>query len=308
MNKLQETRLSMYLAVRDFLLKNGEITKDLPNYEANFTDLQKTIEEIQSVAEVQKSDTKGHAENKLKLREKLMTLVLDNSHKLNAFATFSGNIELKSEVKINQSKLLRAPDTAIRDYAQIIYDKAESNIDALTGYGITKETQAEMNDYISKYNAALSSPRVAKTETVKATKQMSTLFEHADLLINAIAIAIGIVQLAQPIFIKGFETAKKIVMTGKTSLALRASAVDSKYGLAIKGVKFVFRPENRNLAEGEPAEIVKATADKGIFRIRSLKEGNYTVTVSKPGYKEKVISVVVADGEMTDLKVELEAA
>ncbi|MGD0340872.1 MAG: carboxypeptidase-like regulatory domain-containing protein [Bacteroidales bacterium] len=308
MNKLQETRLSMYLAVRDFLLQNGEITKDLPNYEANFKDLQKTIEEIQSIAEVQKSDIKGYAKNKLLLKEKLMTLVLASSYKLNAFATFSGDVKLQAEVKITRSKLSKAPDTGLRDYAQIIHDKAESNIDALTSYGITKETQSEISDYISRYNAALSGPRVAKTETVKATKQMASLFEHAESLLNAVTIAIGIIRIAQPIFIKGFETAKKAVISGTTTLALRATAVDSKSGAAVKGAKFIFRSENVNLAEGEPAEIVKKTAKKGMFKIRNIRQGTYTVTISKPGYKEKVVSVVVNDGEMTEMKVEMEAA
>lgn len=297
----------MYLAVRDFLLQNGETTKDLPNYEANFKDLQSTIEEIQSIAEEQKSDIKGFAKNKLLLKEKLMTIVIDNSHKLNAYATFSGDVKLQASVKMTRSKLTKAPDTGLRDYAQIIYDKAESNIDALGSYGITKETQTEMGDYISKYNAALSGPRVAKTETAQATKQMSSLFEHADLLLGAISAAIGIINLAQPIFIKGFETARKVVVSGTTSLALRASAVD-KDGLAVKNAKFTFKQIVASLAEGEPVEVVKTTADKGTFRIRSIRQGTYNVTITKPGYKDKVVTVVVNDGEMTVLNVEMEAA
>jgi hypothetical protein len=307
MNKLQESRLSMYLSVRDFLLQNGDTTKDLPNYEANFKDLQETIERIQSIAEEQKSNIKGFAKNKLLLKEKLITLVLDNSHKLNAFATFSGDVKLQSAVKITRSKLSKAPDTGLRDYSQIIYDKAESNIDALVSYGITKETQTEMGDYISKYNASLSGPRVAKTETAQATKHLSSLFEHADLMLGAISAAIGIINLAQPIFIKGYELAKKVVLTGTTSLALKASAVD-KDGLAVKGAKFTFRQIGAGLAEGEAKEVVKTTADKGTFRIRSIRQGTYNVTVTKNGYKDKIVTVVVNDGEMTVLNVEMEAA
>jgi PEGA domain. len=305
MNKLQESRLSMYLAVRDFLLQNGETTKDLPNYEANFKDLQSTIEEIQAIAEEQKSDIKGFAKQKLLLKEKLITLVIDNSLKLNAYATFSSDVKLQSAVKITRHKLAKAPDTGLRDYAQIIYDKAESNIDALGSYGITKETLTEMGDYISKYNASLSGPRVAKTETAQATKHMASLFEHADLLLGAISAAIGIINLAQPIFIKGFEMAKKVVLTGTTGLALKASAVD-KDGLAVKGVKFSFRQVVLSLAEGAPVEIEKSTADKGIFRIRSIKAGTYKVTITKNGYKDKIMTVVVNDGEMTVLNVEME--
>ena len=59
MNRTQESKLNMYLSVRDFLLKNGDTTKDLPNYDSNFKDLQATIEKVQSIAEIQKSNIKG---------------------------------------------------------------------------------------------------------------------------------------------------------------------------------------------------------------------------------------------------------
>ena len=63
------------------------------------------------------------------------------------------------------------------------------------------------------------------------------------------------------------------------------------------------------LTNGEiAAEIVKTTKAKGIFYIKNMPEGTYAVTVSKPGYKSKVASVVIANNEMTVLNVELEAA
>jgi uncharacterized membrane protein len=37
-----------------------------------------------------------------------------------------------------------------------------------------------------------------------------------------------------------------------------------------------------------------------------MKAGTYKVVVSKPGYKEKEVTVSVADGERSDLKVEME--
>jgi hypothetical protein len=298
----------MYLAVRDYLLQNMEITKDLPNFEANFKDLQATIEAIQAIAEVQKNNTKGYAKEKAVLREKLITLVVDNSNKLNAFAAFKGDIKLQSAVTLRKSKLGRVPDTGLRDYAQIIFAKADSNIESLASYGITKETQEEMSSCISKYNAALSGPRVAQTETVKATKLMSSLFEHADLVLTAISTTITIIRLAQPLFCKGFETAKKVLATGVRSFALKAAAVDINSGEAVNGAKFTFTPDAGALAAGAQESITKTTASKGMFIIRSIKEGIYTVTVSKPGYKDKVVTVVVAQGELTNLKVEMEAA
>jgi hypothetical protein len=308
MQNVQENRLSMYLAVRDFLIPNSEITKDLPNYETYFAELQKAISEIQSIAEIQKSDTKGFAKQKLHLREKLIALTLDTSHKMNAFAKFSNNLMLQSEVKMTRSNLLRATDTGLRDLSRIIYDKAVPYLEALKEYGVTQETQTELLDAINKYNASISGPRVAKTGTAQATKKLTLLFEKADQMLENIDTAIGIIKMSQANFYNGFKTAKKIVTTGTGTLALKAFAVESGNGVPIKGVKFTFKPDNVNMTlSGNPAEIVKITAEKGSFIIKSMPQGTYTVSVSKPGYKEKIVSVVIADGEMTEMKVALES-
>lgn len=307
MKNYQENKLGMLLAVRDFLLQNGEFTRGLPNYDLNFGELQKVINEIQSISEVQKSDKKGFAKQKQYLRDELIKLVLDVSHKMTAFAKFSSNLMLQSETKMNRSTLLRSTDTGLRDLAQIIFNKAAENIESLQAYGVNAETQTLLKDAIDKYNASISGPRVAKTEGVQATKGMSALFDKADQLLENITIVIGIIRSGQPDFYNGFKTARKIVNTGTGSLSLKGTAVDSKKGSAIKGVRFVFTPDSSTMKGSSSPEIVKTTSEKGNFQIKSLAEGTYRVKVSKPGYKERVVEVVVADGDMTELRVELEA-
>ncbi len=51
--------------------------------------------------------------------------------------------------------------------------------------------------------------------------------------------------------------------------------------------------------------IVKKTADKGGFMVKSLAEGDYTVTISKSGYKEQTVTISITDGEMCELNIEL---
>jgi hypothetical protein len=53
-------------------------------------------------------------------------------------------------------------------------------------------------------------------------------------------------------------------------------------------------------------EIVKKTAKKGSFNIKNMPEGTYRVKVTKTGYKEKVVTVSVAPGELATLNVEME--
>jgi uncharacterized membrane protein len=54
--------------------------------------------------------------------------------------------------------------------------------------------------------------------------------------------------------------------------------------------------------------MTKKTADKGSFHIKYMQPGTYRVIVRKPGYKEKEVTVSVADGERSELLVEMEKA
>ena len=51
--------------------------------------------------------------------------------------------------------------------------------------------------------------------------------------------------------------------------------------------------------------IVKKSADKGKFRA-SLPENTYKVIVEKIGYKKQEVTITVANGETTNLNIELE--
>jgi hypothetical protein len=52
-------------------------------------------------------------------------------------------------------------------------------------------------------------------------------------------------------------------------------------------------------------ELVKKTAERGGFKVKSLASGTYQVTLKKVGYTDQVVTVNVNDGEMTELNVSL---
>jgi hypothetical protein len=286
MTTIQETRLNMYLAVRDFLVPNEALTKDLPNFSANLTLLKETINNIQLIAEQQKFDKKGLTKQKNEFREALINLAIDNSRKITAFAKFNGNTLLLNDVKFTSSGFSKMTDTAIKDYTQIIYDKGEATIASLSGYGITPETQKTLLDLIGAYNESISKPRVGITERSQATKQLVLLVDTADTIIGNMDLAIEIIRLSQVNFYNGYKTVRKIVETSAGNLTLKALATDKKSGAALKGAIFVFKPTGEAM-EGinVNGEIVKKTAKKGRFNIRNMPEGVYQVMISKPGIK-----------------------
>lgn len=51
--------------------------------------------------------------------------------------------------------------------------------------------------------------------------------------------------------------------------------------------------------------LVKKTADKGGYNIKTLPTGKYNVTCRKAGYAEQSAEIAVSDGELSVLNMQL---
>src|SRR3954465_6189920 len=107
MTNKQESRLSMYLAVKDFMALYAVITAALPNIAANLAALLAFIQQIMDNSEIQSTSKLGFAESKQSLRDNLTILLVDNAKKLTAYATYTSNIVLLSEISINETQIKR---------------------------------------------------------------------------------------------------------------------------------------------------------------------------------------------------------
>jgi len=308
MTNKQESRLKMYLAVKDFLVQNDPLTKDLPEFPASYTELQDSINQIQLIDEQQKDVKTGIAKDKKELKNTLIYLAADNSGKVFAFATISKNKALMDEVNFSISDLGRMTDVAIKSYAEALHKKVEANIDALAKYGITVETQKVLEEALSAYNNSLAKPRVGIAEKRKATKQLAALFITSDAIVEKIDAIIGIIRYNQVNFFNGYKTVRKLVDTNTGVIALRATAIDVTTGEPVKGAIFTFTSDGTMTGSDASAEITKKTANKGSFHIKNMQPGTYKVIIRKPGFKEKIVTVSISGGERSDLNVELEKA
>ncbi|MBK6285076.1 MAG: hypothetical protein IPF54_22700 [Draconibacterium sp.] len=72
----------------------------------------------------------------------------------------------------------RSSDLQLRDYVQIVYNKAQDIIEELTDYGITPATQEDLAINISSFNNVISAPRLGITTRSQATKQLAELFKQ----------------------------------------------------------------------------------------------------------------------------------
>jgi hypothetical protein len=120
--------------------------------------------------------------------------------------------------------------------------------------------------------------------------------------------AVEIVRLTQVNFYNAYHKARKIIYTGIGSLAVKGLVTDAATSEPLKGVRVSFSLNGAAAkakgANGKPY-LVKKTAEKGGFNIKTLPAGIYTVTIRKNAYAEQVTTVAVSDGEMSELNVQL---
>ena len=305
----QKIRLRMYLAVRNFVIQNEAVANSIPKFAASYATLQNATNEIQLIGEMQGADKTGLAIDKNKLKKTLIALAAKNSRKIAALAKFNNNDFLLKEVRFKESDLAKVQEVTLKERVQIIYDRAEANIGSLAEHGITPETQKIFLETITSFNNALETPRTGIGEKKTATEKLTGLFETADTAVELMDYAVGIVQDEQPDFFSGYKTNRKLVDTNTGMLALKATAKELISGEPIRGAIFTFKPDGALLAESNGnEEITKKTAKKGSFHIKNMHAGTYKVVVRKPGYKEQEVTVSVADGERSDLNVEMEKA
>jgi hypothetical protein len=168
-----------------------------------------------------------------------------------------------------------------------------------------------MQTSITNFNNAIPKGRVGTTDGEQSTQQLVTLFNTLKTNWAKIDKLVAMVQTAQPNFYQEYGNVRKIISTGNGSFALQASATELNSGEPISKATFTFAPSNgllKSAATNGKDNIVKKTAAKGKFNIKSMPEGTYTVTITKPGYKDQIITMNVVSGELAKLDVILEKA
>jgi hypothetical protein len=307
MNGKQESRLGMYKDVDSHLLAFSALTSDLPEFNAIHIEFTANIGNIEKIANLQSFDKTGFAKEKKQLKDVLAMLVLDNSRKLEAFGKLKGNIVLVKEVVFSHTKLKDAKDNMITVYAQMVYDKAQENLQFLGAFGITQETQSVFLNMINSYKASIGKPRLGQKEKKDATTNLAFLFKKQDELLDKMDSLVNIINQKEPSFCNRYRELRKVVITGSGTLSMKASVKEMPAGIPLKGVRFEFIPEKLLTgAQAATTAFIKKTAGKGSLHLKNIPEGTYRIKVSKTGYIEKEMKINIIPGEMVDLKVELE--
>jgi len=309
MTNNQESRVDMHLTVIEYSEGNESITTNLPEYSSNFGVLAETNTQIQRIGEQQKMVLTGITLDKNQVRANLILYGADTARKLTSYAKLTGNLTLLDEVNFSETDFRRFSDIKLRDYTQIIFNKASDLLESLVQYGISASSQETLQNAINSFNSVLAAPRIGTMTKSQATKQLVTLFKTADATLAQMDAAVEIVKLTEPNFYMGYKAARKVISKGVGKLAVKGMVADAQSGEPVKGVTVSFSLDgdmvHLSAAKNGKPVAVKTTAAKGGFNIKSLAAGTYAVSFKKAGYAEQTATLNVNDGEMTVVEVKL---
>jgi len=120
------------------------------------------------------------------------------------------------------------------------------------------------------------------------------------------------VKLLQPNFYNGYKSVRRLIASGRSKLAVKGLVTDLASGEPLRMALLTFVPEG-NGSMAIPATpgntptpvLVKKTARKGGFVIKSLPAGKYSVSCSKTGYAGQTATLTVVESELSQLSVQL---
>lgn len=307
MNNLELNEVNMFDTVVAYSDENREITVTIPNYPETVIRFKNVVISIHNFAKEKQSNYKWITDIKKKQEEEITLLTVDTASKLRSFGRFTNNTKLQSEMKITASYLRQCSSGTKRDVAMMVYDRAQTYLPELGNYNITAETQLALVTLINSYSESIAKPGVARASRGQNKQLKKELFKEAHAALADLDATAEVVKVSNPGFYRGYRLARKVLNRGNGSLTLMVMVTDTYTGEPVKGAT-VSVAAHENEAAAPPIMnivITKKSAAKGGVYVKSVASGEYTLSVTKPGYYDYSTTIHIASGERTKVAVAL---
>ena len=299
MTSLQIKKLKMYMALRVLLGANLAILEKLPNATVLLTALDNAIADIQSNIALQQASGNEQKEQLEKLHDKVVQDAMDASRKTGAYADAVDNKALLKDSQLAESKISRLKDIELIQIAKGMYNLVNTNLEQLTPYGLTADTQTTFLSDIALFEAFIPQQGNAGLDKKNITKALNESYKTADKVVSHFDKLLEIVRLTEPKFYADYKALRRIEMPTDV-VQLVAKITDAVTGTGIPNVTVSLQ---LNGSSADP--IVKQTAEKGGFQIKSLENGIYTVTVEKIGYLTQTLTLTLPGDEQYSMEVKM---
>ena len=298
MKKQLEDKLSMALAAQQAMNDNNALWSGIPAMVSAMTTLGTKIASIKGIRGVQEADTRGVAVDKGSKKTDAINAGLPIIGGLKAYATATANNTLLKKINYSQSELERARDTILADQLKIVRDEANNILALLTPYNITTAKLTTLTSAIAAYELMIPKPRVALNVRKNATDALDILFSDLDAPLEIMDGLVDTMQQSQPAFFQTYSNARLIVGSSSGGSGVSGMITDKITGAPLDGVLITINaPQHKSRVNAATTtRTMTATTNlDGVYEMRRLRAGDYTLTMEKEGYINLSVAVTIGD-------------
>ena len=299
MTTLQIQKLRMYIALRILLRANPAILAKLPNANELLTALDNAIAEIQANDLLKKKTANEIKEIINASRASLTRDILSTSRKIQAYADYKKDIAMLKDTKYTDTSLSGLSDVELVQVAKSLYEIVNQYMNELLPYELNPQTQQTLMNDATQYETSSPQLDAKNREQKNITAAIVENYKTADGIVASLDKQVEIVHDTEPAFYKEYRTTRKVDVP-RDVVQLVAKITDAQTGAGIPNATVTFTQTD---ATADP--IVKPSADKGGFQIKTIAPGIYTVTVVKLGYLTQTLTITLPGDEPYSLDVKM---
>jgi hypothetical protein len=307
MNKKEESRFSMFLAVQAYCLiaEIGLVLNKLKGFTAFFAAFQAVIVKIQTIRTAQEYDYKGAALTKKQIKQLLIKKVMVLIRRLIAYAKAKKDQDMLEAVNYSQSELEACADTVLTDKCRVVTEQTDGiMVELETDYKVTQAMITEINTLRDDFLSDVPKPRLGAVNRSKATTALKLALKEGNDDLKEMDVIVEMLKDSETEgeadVYNGYKGARAIVDAGvrkrKNKPVLMGRVIDFETGLPIAGARVSI----------VGTTIVVVTLEDGSFAIALKSYGMVQVRAEADGYKVKVEEEVNVAPEMEEVVMEME--
>lgn len=299
MTNLQIQKLRMYIALSILLKENPAILAKLPNGTKLLTALDNAIADIQANNLRQQESDAILREQLDELHKNLVNNIIATSRKMQAFADSKKSNALLKDIKFTKTDLANISDIELVQIAKKLHETVNLYLAELEKYELDAETQKTLLADTTVYETTAPKLDNWMRDQKEITNILRINYKTADEIVSSIDKQVEIVHDSEPEFYKKYKTTRKVDVPADV-VQLVAKITDAERGTGVPNATVTF-----TLNDSTAESIVKQTAEKGGFQIKTIASGIYTVKIQKIGYETQTLTITLPGDEPYSLNVKL---
>ena len=184
MDSYQSNKYSMYIATVELLRDNAARGAGIQAFATTFAKLDALVTQIMEKDKERMGKTSGKVAAKDGAEDLLTVSTILIAAGLSALGQTTGNAELKQRAHLTESAFRTARSTEQINIANLVYDLAKANEEALAPFGITPAMTEELKSRIAAFDAAMKDVASGTAERVGARTALAEMFNKADELLR----------------------------------------------------------------------------------------------------------------------------